>query len=101
MTVTVILQLYGGELDLALRTALHLRQYEDLLDPVQVRRVGPAPWSLAGPLTKRPPNTRLRTRLRLAFLVAPLPSPTHQPQIINPTSPQPQSHPCRLLQPAS
>ncbi|GFR48747.1 hypothetical protein Agub_g10705, partial [Astrephomene gubernaculifera] len=29
-------QLYGGNVDLAMRTALHLREYEDLLDPVEI-----------------------------------------------------------------
>lgn len=29
-------QLYSGSVDLAMRTALHLRAYEDLLDPLEV-----------------------------------------------------------------
>ncbi|KAG2494620.1 hypothetical protein HYH03_007139 [Edaphochlamys debaryana] len=29
-------QLYGGNVDLAMRTALHLREYEDLLDPLEI-----------------------------------------------------------------
>lgn len=29
-------QLYAGNVDLAMRTALHLREYEDLLDPVEI-----------------------------------------------------------------
>lgn len=29
-------QLYSGQVDLAMRTALHLREYEDMLDPVEI-----------------------------------------------------------------
>jgi WD repeat-containing protein 35 len=29
-------QLYSGNVDLAMRTALHLRDYEDILDPLEV-----------------------------------------------------------------
>lgn len=29
-------QLYGGNVDLAMRTALHLRDYEDILDPLEI-----------------------------------------------------------------